>query len=197
MPEERSGRITTKGYESFLDDGTRLIFRQIRPSDKEMLARGFADLSDRSRYERFFSNLKHLSHTQLRYLTEVDHQNHSAWVAIAEEPAGRRGVGVARWVRTPGKPDVAEVAVTVIDDYHRRGIGRTLLYIAAVSARSRGIGAFRAVVLSKNRATNRMLESMGAQMGAWESGVTEVTVPLRHTLATIAPARLSLKAIKL
>lgn len=169
-------------YRTVLADGTWLVFRLIVPSDKELMIQGFGDLSERSRYERFFSHLKRLSETQLRYLTEVDHQNHSAWVAIAHDGGRRRGVGVGRWVRMPDQPEVAEVAVTVIDEFHRRGIGRTLLFLSAESARARGILFFRALILGENRATLAMFELMGGLRGRWQSGVVEVTVPLDSTL---------------
>lgn len=165
-------------YQAFLDDGTRVIFRLIRPTDKEMLARGFGELSERSRYERFLSPVKRLSETQLRYLTEVDHQNHSAWVAIALAGDRQRGLGVGRWVRVPDESEVAEVAVTVIDAFHNLGIGRTLLYLCTTSAHAKGIRALRAMVLSDNRATLRMFEMMGATRGKWRSGAIELTVPL-------------------
>jgi hypothetical protein len=48
----------------------------------------------------------------LRYLTEVDHRDHEAIVAL--DDASGEGVGVVRYVRS-GTPDGAEVAVTVTD----------------------------------------------------------------------------------
>jgi GNAT superfamily N-acetyltransferase len=169
-------------YRALLDDGTCLMFRLIMPSDKDLMMRAFGELSERSRYERFFSHLKRLSETQLRYLTEVDHRDHSAWVAIAVDGDMERGVGVGRWVRVPDQPEIAEVAITVIDEFHRRGIGRTLLYLAAGTARTHGIRFFRALVLGDNRARLDMFELMGASRGAWQSGVVEVTVPLDSML---------------
>ncbi len=147
-----------------------------------MLLEGFRQLSDQSRYERFFTHLETLTEEQLRYLTEVDHENHSAWVAIAVDDR-ERGVGVGRWVRIPQEPDVAEFAVTVIDEFHRQGIGRTLLYLCAKSASSKGIKSFRAWILHDNKATLRMLERAGAARGRWESGVFEITVSLEEAVA--------------
>jgi GNAT superfamily N-acetyltransferase len=167
-------------YTAVLDSGIRVLFRLIRPDDKEMLVEGFRQLSDHSRYERFFTHLEVLSEEQQRYLTEVDHENHSAWLAIALDGERDRGVGVGRWIRIANEPDIAEVAVTVIDEFHRQGIGRTLLYLCAKSALSKGVRAFRAWVLFDNKATLRMLERAGAARGRWESGVFEVTVPLEE-----------------
>ena len=74
-----------------------MIVRPIRPGDKELLAAGFDRLSDDSRYRRFLTSMPRLSSSQLAYLTEVDHRDHEALLAIDE--ASGRAVGVARYVR--------------------------------------------------------------------------------------------------
>jgi GNAT superfamily N-acetyltransferase len=165
-------------YEVLLKDGTRVVLRPIRPDDKEMLADAFTRLSDRSRYERFFTHLKRLTQEQLRYLTEVDQLTHAAWVAVAVDDGEAQGIGVVRWIRLHDDPEVAEVAVTVVDEFQGKGVGRTLIYVAAQDARSKGVKAFRAWVRGENRATLHMLETMAAAAGRWEDGVLEITVPL-------------------
>lgn len=160
-----------------LDDGTPLRFRRIRPDDKELLQRGLERLSPESRYRRFFSAVDHLSQRQLKYFTEVDFVNHYAW--IAEIPGGD-GLGVARWIRIKDEPAVAEGAVTVIDPYHNRGIGKALLWLGARSAIEAGIKAIRVNVLSENDPVLRWLSEEGAGPGRWSGGVLEVDIPLPH-----------------
>jgi GNAT superfamily N-acetyltransferase len=181
-------------YEATLADGTSVLIRPIRPTDKEMLRSGFDRLSDRSRYERFFTHLDRLTDDQLRYLTEVDHHTHSAWVAISLSNDPPDGIGVVRWVRLRDQPEVAEVAVTVIDEFHKRGLGRTLLYIAGQDARAKGVRAFRAWVLGDNHATLHMLERMGATRGPWQDGVLEVTISLDDAADRVDLVPLELKA---
>ncbi|MEA2497704.1 MAG: hypothetical protein QOH26_109 [Actinomycetota bacterium] len=165
-------------YRSVLADGTPLLFRPLRKEDKELLRKGFEHLSDETRHSRFFHNVKHLSEEQLRYLTDVDYKTHFAWVAGLAETRPTEGVGISRWISLAGDPEVAEVAVTVTDEYQRKGIGRTLLTLAMASAIEAGVKSFRAWILSDNRATLAMLNKMGAAPGHWESGVMEMTVPL-------------------
>jgi GNAT superfamily N-acetyltransferase len=71
--------------------------------------------------EESLSPTAHLSARQLAYLTEVDHRDHEALVAI--EPSSRDGLGVARYVRSRENPREAEFAVAVADDWQRRGLG--------------------------------------------------------------------------
>ena len=81
-----------------LRDGSTVPVRPIEPSDSDRLRRGFERLSDESRYRRFLSPVAQLSESQLRYLTDVDHRDHEALIAIA--PESDDAVAVARFVRT-------------------------------------------------------------------------------------------------
>ena len=73
-----------------------------------------AALSPRSARLRFLAPKNRLSLAELRYLTEVDHVDHYALVAVlADDPTTLAGVG--RWVRDREHPDAAEVAVVVGD----------------------------------------------------------------------------------
>lgn len=179
-------------YESTLGDGTTLVIRPIRSEDKSLLLDGFNRLSERSRFFRFFTKLPTLSNDQLHYLTEVDQESHSAWVAGAIEDDRETGVGVVRWIRLRHEPATAEVAITVVDDYQRRGIGRALLYVAAHDALLKGVRTFLAVVLAENRATIAMLGSMGSSSSAYGDGVLHLTVPLDEVIlrADLLPLRL-------
>ncbi len=160
--------------EARLGDGTPVLLRTVRPDDKPLLARGFERLSPRSRYRRFFAAKAHLTEAELRYLTEVDGVNH---VALGALVAGD-GVGVARFVRLPGRQDVAEAAVTVADDYQGRGLGRLLLSRLATAARERGIRCFRADVLVENRAMLGLLETLALDHRIVASDDEAVTLEL-------------------
>jgi hypothetical protein len=70
-----------------------LLIRPICPADKQQLVDAFERLSERSRYRRFLSPRPHLSEAELSYLTEVDHHDHEALIAI--DPDSHEGVGVA------------------------------------------------------------------------------------------------------
>jgi len=113
-------------------DGSTVRVRPIRPGDKQRLLEGFERLSPESRYRRFLSPVPRLSDRALRYLTEVDHHDHEALIGIAHDCSG---VGVARFVRSEEDPELAEAAVTVVDDWQGRGLGTALLVLLAERAR--------------------------------------------------------------
>ena len=82
-----------------LDDGTRVLIRPIRSSDKSLLQDGIQRLSPQSRYLRFLHYLERLTAAELRYLTEIDYRDHFAWVAVAVDQPRPLGIGVARYIR--------------------------------------------------------------------------------------------------
>ncbi len=145
-----------------LNDGTRVLLRALRPADRELLARGFEHLSEQSRYQRFLAIKPSLSTSELEYLTNVDDEHHMAIGAgIPADGEPEEPLGVARFVRYPDQPEVAEVAVTVIDEYQGKGLGRLLLEYLVEAARERGIRTFRADTFTTNLPMRALFEEIG------------------------------------
>jgi GNAT superfamily N-acetyltransferase len=136
-------------------NGTELLIRQVRPDDKRLIAEGMERLSPESRYRRFFRPLDRLSERDLVYLTEIDHTDHEALVAI--DPESCDLVGVARYVRG-AEPELAEVSVAVGDDWQRRGVATALLERLVERARQARITHFVALVLDENVEAIRLFE---------------------------------------
>lgn len=157
--------------ETILEDGTRVRFRPIRPDDKVWLERGVAQMSPESRYRRFFSPVDHLSPEQLKYFTEVDQVNHVAWVATIPDEPDEPAVAVARFVRVPNDPQTAEAAVTVIDPYQGRGIGRAILLVLSEEAIRLGVKRFSMFVLGENATMMKLLHDAGAVKDSMTDGV--------------------------
>ncbi len=134
-------------------------------------------LSPRSRYQRFLGATASLSERSLRYLTEIDHVDHLAWIAIDPATPEGRALGVARCVRDRADPSVAEVAVFVADEVAGRGLGSLLLHVLAESAAARGVATLRAAVLRDNANVVHALQELGVY-GAVAGGVLHVDVPL-------------------
>ena len=159
-----------------LRDGTRILIRPVRADDREALRESFERLSPESRYRRFLAPMAHLSESQLTYLTQVDHHDHEALVALSEDDG--EGLGIARFVRL-ADPDAAEVAVAVADTLQGRGLGTVLLAHLLARARQEGIERFTATVLADNRGSLEVLSTLGrASVGPPQDGSVELTIDL-------------------
>jgi len=164
-----------------LTDGTRVLVRALRPTDRYELARGYMQLSEEAKRRRFFSAPPELSEADLDYLTNLDYVDHFAWAAFALDEPGSPGVGVARYVRDHDRDDVAEAAVTVLDHYQGRGLGTLLLLHLAEEAQKNGIRTFVNYVLWENRALLEGLAAAGGRITPAEAGVARVEIDLPPT----------------
>ncbi|HKV88731.1 MAG TPA: GNAT family N-acetyltransferase [Candidatus Dormibacteraeota bacterium] len=162
-----------------LREGTNVHVRPIVPEDEPLLHEAVASMSERTVYFRFFSPLKRMSDAMAHRLAVVDYNDRFALVAAAHRPNGKeRIVGVARYDRAQGT-DVAEVAVAVIDEFQRRGLGGALLSILAHVAREHGIRTFSLIVLPENGEMLGLLRKMGwIHQARLTGGVYEITFDL-------------------
>ena len=142
-----------------LPGGGEVILRPLEPGDRERLRDGFARLGDDSRYQRFMAPKNALTAGELTYLTDIDHVDHEAIAAV--DAATGEGVGVARYVRDEARGTVAEAAVTVVDDWQGRGLGKLLLDRLVARAEANGIEHFTASLLITNLAVRSLLEGIG------------------------------------
>lgn len=142
--------------EATLSDGSVITLREVRPDDEGAIAAGFAALSPESRYRRFFTPMSRLSAADLRYLTDVDHVDHEAVIAMDSDGGP---VGVARYVRAD-VPEEAEVAVAVVDRWQGHGAATALLERLIERARENGIERFVASVLQENEDALELFRSI-------------------------------------
>ena len=169
------------GFNLELRDGARIEIRSISPSDRDLLRDAFERLSPESRYRRFFGPMPELSERELDYLTQVDHRDHEALIAIEE--SSREMVGVARFIRMAPGGTVAEPAITVVDDWQGRGVGTALLRALLGRAIEEGIARFEAPVLASNIEAIRVLETLGHTTRRREGPEVQLSIdlPLHET----------------
>jgi RimJ/RimL family protein N-acetyltransferase len=167
-----------------LKDGVMVLLRLVEPSDKGLLARGMAQLSPRSRYYRFFAPKNTLSDKDLRYFTEVDGVNHFAVGALKSVSDNNdEGVGVARFVRFAEQPEMAELAITVVDEMQGKGLGYVLLLRLIAAARERGILNLHADVLADNKRMLALLRKVApAEHIHGDGDVIELDFNLREVV---------------
>jgi len=154
-----------------------VVVRPIGPDDKRRLSDAFERSSPESRYRRFLSPTNKLQSSQLRYLTEIDHHRHEGIQAV--DPHTDDGVGVARFVRSPEDPSLAEVAVAVDDEWQGRGLGTVLLHNLAARAREEGIKRFSASVLAENKPMIGAFHKLGeVRVAGRDTGVAGLLIEL-------------------
>lgn len=173
-----------------LKDGTRIRVRPIMPSDREQIEAGFEHLSEASRRSRFFTLLPRLPESWLNSLTELDYRNHVALGAAAIDNPGEPGVAIARYIRCADEPNCAEAAVTVLDDYQRRGIATILLEALALIALENGITRFCAYVQWGNPEVVKLARTLGASVRHDSVGVARVDVALSDAAVRIGETAL-------
>jgi RimJ/RimL family protein N-acetyltransferase len=146
-----------------LNDGTEVLIRPIRAGDKRALATAFGHLSAETVHRRFLSPKPQLSAAELRYLTEVDGDDHVAFVAVlAERPEWL--VAVGRFVRLADDPEAAEFAIVVGDPWQNRGLGKRIASLLAAEAVAHGVHRFTAFTLADNIPAQRLIETIAQRL---------------------------------
>ena len=166
------------GRRATLRDGTSVLLRQIRPEDRDRLARGLRRLSPETRYLRFHTDLEQLTDRQLDYLTRVDHVDHEAIIALDLDRPEVPGIGVARYIRDARERHVAEAAVTVADEYQGQGAGTMLMGVLSTRARKHGVEVFRNYVLAQNQTMLDLFDELGATRELESGGLWRVDLAL-------------------
>lgn len=138
--------------------GLHFHARPINASDKDMIRNAFLQLSDRSKFLRFSTIDSKLTDSQLKYLTDVDGMHHIAW-GVADV-SGDRSVpaGVGRIVRLEEPFDTAEMGITVVDAYQKKGVGKVLFILLNILAGRMGVQKLRYHVQSENHSVLKYLK---------------------------------------
>lgn len=141
-----------------LASGYRAFVSPITSASKPLIAAAMSRLSLESSRRRFFTPRTSLSERELDALTSVDGVRHYAFGICGRGADGTvEGIATARFVRTIEDPRVAEIALTVIDDYQGQGLGRTMLGRLAAAALQRGVARLRALIVPDNAPVLGML----------------------------------------
>ena len=140
-----------------LRSGRQVAIRPIRADDGHRLSAAYDRLSPESKYRRFLAPKPHLTSSDTQYLVHVDGRDHVALIAISVEQP-ELILGVARFVRSPEDPTLAELAVVVGDDFQQQGLATALLTRLARAASERGVKRWRATMLTSNEPARRLVQ---------------------------------------
>ncbi|MET7641913.1 GNAT family N-acetyltransferase [Streptomyces sp. NPDC005438] len=173
-----------------LRDGGTARIRPITPDDAKRLVDFYEQVSDESKYFRFFAPYPRLSDRDVHRFTHHDYVDR---VGLAVTVGGEF-IATVRYDRIDerGLPasapaDMAEVAFLVQDAHQGRGVASTLLEHIAAVARERGIRRFVAELLPANRKMAKVFTDAGySQQRSFEDGSLHLTLALEPTEKSLA-----------
>lgn len=161
----------------WLRDGAAVLLRPVQPEDRRRIVELMTRLSEDSRFRRFLRPVVELSPDELTYLSEVDHLDHEALIAL--DPLRGDALGVARYVRFEQDRALAEAAVVVVDHAQGRGLGTAMLDIMTRRARAAGIRRFAVLMRVENHQAIEMFERLGdVRSRAVSDGAVELEIEL-------------------
>jgi acyl-CoA synthetase (NDP forming)/GNAT superfamily N-acetyltransferase len=160
---------------ALLTDGATIEIRPARPGDFAAVRDMHAKMSPDNLYLRFFSMSPVVAEQEARRVCREPGPDHAALLALLDGEV----VGCGTYDRNGPGSRSAEVAFTVADDRHNRGIGMLLLEHLVSRGRGRGFRAFTAETLSENEAMLGVFADAGLQVHrSLADGVYEFTFPL-------------------
>ncbi|MGQ4387085.1 bifunctional acetate--CoA ligase family protein/GNAT family N-acetyltransferase [Streptomyces sp. SAS_270] len=176
-----------------LRDGGTARIRPITVDDAERLVSFYEQVSDESKYYRFFAPYPRLSAKDVHRFTHHDFVDRVGLAATV----GGEFIATVRYDRidADGMPasspaDEAEVAFLVQDAHQGRGVASALLEHVAAVARERGIRRFAAEVLPANNKMIKVFTDAGyTQKRSFEDGVVRLEFDLEPTDRSLAVQR--------
>ncbi|MER6271843.1 GNAT family N-acetyltransferase [Streptomyces sp900105755] len=176
-----------------LRDGGTARVRPITVDDAERLVSFYEQVSDESKYYRFFAPYPRLSAKDVHRFTHHDFVDRVGLAATI----GGEFIATVRYDRigpggTPASApaDEAEVAFLVQDAHQGRGVASALLEHIAAVARERGIRRFAAEVLPANTKMIKVFMDAGyTQKRSFEDGVVRLEFDLEPTDRSLAVQR--------
>lgn len=176
-----------------LRDGGTARIRPITVDDADRLVSFYEQVSDESKYYRFFAPYPRLSAKDVHRFTHHDFVDRVGLAATI----GGEFIATVRYDRigADGMPasapaDEAEVAFLVQDAHQGRGVASALLEHIAAVARERGIRRFAAEVLPANTKMIKVFTDAGyTQKRSFEDGVVRLEFDLEPTDRSLAVQR--------
>ncbi|MYV38096.1 GNAT family N-acetyltransferase, partial [Streptomyces sp. SID1328] len=173
-----------------LRDGGTARIRPITADDADRLVSFYEQVSDESKYYRFFAPYPRLSAKDVHRFTHHDFVDRVGLAATV----GGEFIATVRYDRigadgmaASAPADEAEVAFLVQDAHQGRGVASALLEHIAAVARERGIRRFAAEVLPANTKMIKVFTDAGyTQKRSFEDGVVRLEFGLEPTDRSMA-----------
>lgn len=132
----------------------------VQPHNKKQISEGLRDMSPETIRNRFLGSKREFSEQELQYLTVLDGWNHYA-LGIEEREKLKRGVGIIRLVRSSHSEKEAEIAILIIDEYQKMGLGSFFMDLIILAALERKIETLSFTFLPQNDAIMKLVKKAG------------------------------------
>ncbi|MBM3495958.1 MAG: GNAT family N-acetyltransferase [Armatimonadetes bacterium] len=155
-----------------LEDGVEVLMRPIKVTDEGLIREFHYRLSEETVYRRYRRPLKSLPHRDRVRLVNVDYDQEMAIVVVTRSGAREELLGVGRYF-VDQETRIAEMAFTVRDDWHDRGLGSLLMTKLLDVGRGLGLAGVEAYTQSDNhRMITILIRSGFAAIGEEEEDNT-------------------------
>lgn len=170
-----------------MKDERALCLRPLGKGDGPLIEAGIRDLSDRSRYLRFFSGFKQAPPSVLKLLTNF-HDDHLAWGAVDSSLASKPAIAAAHIIQAEGRTQsIGDFSIAVLDAYHHQGIARDLMYCIFSEAKAQALTHIEFDVLRENKPALDLFYWMGAEQLHSDGPVIHMKLGLMKALSTLRP----------
>lgn len=147
-------------YFDFEWKNLKLRAGSLGPKNQKQISEGLRSMSPESIRNRFLGSKKEFSDQEIKYLTELDGWNHYA-IGIEERNEFQRGIAVVRLVRSSTISTEAEIAITIIDEFQRMGLGGILMDCIILAAIERNIENLSFSFMPQNEGIIKLIERSG------------------------------------
>lgn len=139
-------------------DGSKVLFRPIRPEDEPAMVKFHQGVSDRSVYLRYFQFMKLSQRVAHERLTRIVFNDYDREIAIVAESDGDI-LGVGRLRKT--HDGEAEIGMLIVDAAQGKGLGTAMMNRLIAIARQEGLSLIRADVHSENAKMLHIIRKLG------------------------------------
>ena len=173
-----------------LRNGHSVTIRPVCRKDGELEKSLIEGLSPESRRDRFIGGSCKASEKLIELLTDNDHEQHEAFIAVDESGDKPRAVAVAHYaLDEDGR--ACECAVVVSDDWQHQGLGRMMLQHLIDVARAHGIESMYSIESADNSKVKSFAHAIGFVCKADPRDYTLLTYTLDLARDEVAPAVLA------
>lgn len=185
MAETGAFQNQLQSVEARLDNGTHVCLRRVRHSDMGDIEKGIIQMSDQSRYLRFFSGSKTMPPSVVERLASVDGVKHLAWGMINMDEEDHPAMAATHVFRETEASDTGEFAIAVLDQYHGLGVARLLMTALFLDCYCEGLRQLQIDILRSNNKASGLIRAIGAKPGTMEGSVAQYSLDIEDAISAL------------